>query len=112
MIDVDKKTFQIRQSGLIRGIRPVIVKVLKGDYPYKGRYLLTKTDEALYFYQLGLFYNLKKKNAADFKIPYDTLTGYRFAFEKLFYKRCNTYAWRDLSQSGMGIWSPKCVGSV
>ena len=32
MIDVDKKTLQIRQSGLIRGIRPVIVKILKGNY--------------------------------------------------------------------------------
>lgn len=87
MIDVDKKTLQIRQSGLIRGIRPVIVKILKGNYPYKGRYLLTMTDEGLCFFQLGLFYNIKKKKAADFKIPYDTLIGYRFAFEKLFYKR-------------------------
>ena len=87
MIDVDAKTLQLRQINIIKGIRPVIIKILKGNYPYKGRYLLTIGDDCIYFYQLGLFYNYKKKNGVDFKIPYSNLSGYRFAFEKECYKR-------------------------
>ena len=60
MIDVDQKVLKLRQSYSIKGTRPVVVDVLKGDYPYIGRYLLTITEDYLYFYQLGLFYNYVK----------------------------------------------------
>ena len=94
MIDVDNKVLNLRQINLLKGSRPVIIKILKGDYPYKGKYLLTVCDEAIYFYQLNFFYNYKKKKAVDFKIPYDTLTGYRFAFDKACYKKI-TLIFRD-----------------
>ena len=87
MIDIDEKTLQLRQISIIKGNRPVIIKILKGGYPYKGRYLLTIGEDSLYFYQLGLFYNYKRKNAVNFKIPYSNLCGYRFAFEKTCNKR-------------------------
>ena len=87
MIDIDQKTLQLRQISILKGSRPVIIKILKGDYPYKGRYLLTIGEDSIYFYQLGLFYNYKMRKAVDFKIPYDNLTGYRFAFEKTCNKR-------------------------
>ena len=87
MIDVDDKVFALRQRNCIKGSRPVLINVLKGNYPYKGKYLLTICDDSIYFYQLSFFYNYKKKKAVDFKIPYDNLEGYRFAFDKTCKKR-------------------------
>ena len=87
MIDVDNKVLDLRQRNFIKGNRPVLINILKGDYPYKGKYLLTIFDEAIYFYQLNFFYNYKRKKAVDFKIPYDNLMGYRFAFDKTCQKR-------------------------
>ena len=87
MIDIDEKVSKLRRSYFTKGSNPVIIDVLKGDYPYIGRYLLTAADDGLYFYQLGLFYNHVKYKPKDFKISYDKLLGYRFAFEKACFKR-------------------------
>ena len=87
MIDIDEKVSKLRLSHGIKGIRPVVVDVLKGDYPYIGRYLLTITDDSIYFYQLGLFFNYVKYKPKDFRINFSELSGYRFAFEKTCYKR-------------------------
>ena len=87
MIDIDEKVSSLRLSHNIKGSRPVIIDILKGNYPYIGRYLLTITDDGLYFYQLGLFYNYVKYKPKDFKILYEELSGYRFAFEKACFKR-------------------------
>lgn len=87
MIDIDEKVSKLRLSHGIKGSRPVVVDVLKGDYPYIGRYLLTITDDSIYFYQLGLFFNYVKYKPKDFRINFSELSGYRFAFEKTCYKR-------------------------
>jgi hypothetical protein len=87
MIDVDQKTIHLRQMGVTQGVRPVIIKVMKGDYPYKGNYVLSSGDEYIYFSHLNFRYNYKKRRAVDFKIAYSSLEGYRFAFEKSCYKR-------------------------
>ena len=87
MIDIDEKVLKLRHSHSIKGNKFVIVNILKGDHAYKGRYLLSITDDSIYFYQLGLFYNYKKKSSVDFRILLDSLIGYRFAFEKMYYKR-------------------------
>ena len=87
MIDVDAKTLNLRQIGVTQGVRPVIIKIIKGDYPYKGNYVLSVGDEFIFFNHLNFRYNYKKKKAVDFKIAYNSLDGYRFAFEKTCYKR-------------------------
>ena len=33
MVDVDQKTIELRQIGVIKGSRPVLIKILKGNYP-------------------------------------------------------------------------------
>ena len=86
MIDVDQKTIRLRQLGVIQGVRPVIAKIMKGKYPYKGNYVLSFDDEFIYFCNLNFFYNYKRKGV-DFKIPFRNLEGYRFAFEKTCYKK-------------------------
>ena len=87
MIEVDDLTLKLRKIGVMKGSRPVLVKILKGNYPYKGKYALLFSDDCVYFYQLNFFYKYKGKKAVDFMIPYQNLTGYRFAFEKACYKR-------------------------
>ena len=87
MIDVDVKTLQLRQMGVTQGVRPVIVKIIKGGYPYKGNYVVSIGDEFIFFNHLNFRYNYKKKRAVDFKISYASLEGYRFSFEKTCYKR-------------------------
>ena len=52
MIDLKSKGIKLRQLGFIKGVRPVFVKILKGEYSYKGKYLLTTLDDSIYFYQL------------------------------------------------------------
>ncbi len=87
MIDVDQRSIELRQLGVMKGNRPVLIKVLKGNYPYKGKYALLFGDDCIYFYQLKMGYKYKGKNAVDFMIKYESLSGYRFAFEKTCYKR-------------------------
>jgi hypothetical protein len=87
MIDVDLKTLQLRQLGVTQGVRPVIIKVIRGEYLYKGNYVVSIGDEFIYFNHLNFRYNYKEKRAVDFKISYDSLEGYRFSFEKTCYKR-------------------------
>lgn len=87
MVDVDQKTIELRQIGVIKGSRPILIKVIKGNYPYKGKYALLFNDDCIYFYHLTFFYNYKGNKARDFMIPYHNLIGYRFAFEKTCYKR-------------------------
>ena len=40
MVDVEQKTIELRQTGVIKGSRPVLIKIMKGNYPYKGKYAL------------------------------------------------------------------------
>ena len=92
MIDIDQKTLQLRQISILKGSRPVIIKILKGDYPYKGRYLLTIGEGIFHLRWFNKWNHIykeeyKMRKAVDFKIPYDNLTGYRFAFEKTCNKR-------------------------
>lgn len=87
MIDVDQRTLELRQVGGIKGQRPLLADVLKGPYPYKGKYAVLFTDEFINFYQLKGNYKYKGEKAVDFKIAYTDLIGYRFAFEKAHYKR-------------------------
>ena len=87
MIDVDQRTIELRQLGVFKGSRPVLIKVLKGNYPYKGKYALLVNDDCINFYQLSFRYKYKKNKAVDFMIPYQHLEGYRFSFEKAYYKR-------------------------
>ena len=82
MVDIDSRAITLRQVGILQGSRPVLIKVLKGPYPYKGNHAVTFADDYLYFYQLTKRYTYKGKKARDFKIDYDRLIGYRFAFEK------------------------------
>ena len=87
MIDVDQRTIELRQIGGIKGSRPVLINILKGDYPYKGKYALLINDDCIHFYQLNFRYKYKGKKAVDFMIPYQHLEGYRFSFEKAYHKR-------------------------
>ena len=87
MIDVDQRTIELRQLGVMKGNRPVLIQILKGDYPYKGKYALLYNEDGIYFYQLKFGYKYKGKKAVDFIISYNNLIGYRFAFEKACYKR-------------------------
>ena len=82
MIDVDQRTIQLRQLGVVQGNRPVIIKVMKGDYPYKGNYVLSTGDDYIYFCHLNFRHRYKGKKAVDFKISYKNLEGYRFSFHK------------------------------
>ena len=61
MVDVDQRTIELRQLGVFKGSRPVLVKVLKGKYPYKGKYALLVNDDCINFYQLKANYGFKKK---------------------------------------------------
>ena len=87
MIDIDERTIELRQINGIKGQRPVIIDVCKGPYPYKGKYAVLFSEECLNFYQLKGNYRYKGEKAIDFKIAYTDLVGYRFAFEKAYYKR-------------------------
>ena len=87
MIDIDSRAIALRKLGVIQGNRPVLIKVLKGPYPYKGKYALLVNDDCVHFYQLNFNYKYKGKKAIDFMIPYQHLEGYRFSFEKAYYKR-------------------------
>ena len=87
MIDVDQRTVEIRQINGIKGQRPVLIKILKGPYPYKGKYCLLFGEDHINFYQLKGNYRYKGNKAVDFRIAYKDLVGYRFAFEKAQYKR-------------------------
>ena len=99
MLDVNKKILELRQTGLIKGSRPVIIKILKGNHSYSGKYLLTIGEDSLHFQHLSFTYNFKDRNAKNFKIPFDSLNGYRFAFEKVCYKRITLIFKDDLKQS-------------
>lgn len=87
MIDIDSRAIQLRQLGVLQGVRPVLVKVLKGTYPYKGNHSVTISDDFIYFNQLTKRYTYKGRKARDFKISYESLCGFRYAFEKACYKR-------------------------
>lgn len=87
MIDVDQRAIEIRQINGIKGQRPVLVNILRGPYPYKGKYAVLYSDDYINFYQLKGNYTYKGAKAIDFKIAYTDLVGYRFAFEKALYKR-------------------------
>ena len=54
MIDVDAKTLQLRKMCVTQGVRPVIIKIIKGNYPYKGNYVLSVGDEFIYFSHLNI----------------------------------------------------------
>lgn len=87
MIDLKPKLIRIRNLGILKGNRPLFIKILKGGYAYKGKYVLTTADEAIYFYQLKHNYNFKGKKAINFLIDYNNLVGFRYSFYKKFYKK-------------------------
>jgi hypothetical protein len=87
MIDLKAKLINIRQIGFFKGNRPLFIKVLKGNYQYKGKYLLTLTDESIYFYQLKFNYGFKKNNPINFLIDFNNLVGFRHSFYKKHYKK-------------------------
>lgn len=87
MVDIDSRALTLRQQCVLQGVRPVLVKVLKGPYPYKGNHAVTISDDCMYFSQLTSRYTYKGKKARDFKINYDRLEGFRYSFEKACYKR-------------------------
>lgn len=87
MIDLKERAIALRQYGIIKGIRPIFIKIEKGDYPYKGKYVMTIEDEHLHFYQLGWKYRYKGKKARDFLIRYKVLSGCRWQTYKIDRKR-------------------------
>ena len=82
MIDVDQRTIELRQEGFMKGVRPVIIDIIKGGYPYKGKYVMCYAEDCIYFYQLDGGYRYRPHKAVNFMITYESLIGYRFAFEK------------------------------
>ena len=87
MIDVDARAIELRKLGVLRGTRPVLIKILPGEYPYEGHHVLTFDDEHIYLFKLSKRFTYKKKLARDIKISIDNLDGFRFSFEKPCYKR-------------------------
>jgi len=87
MIDFQEQALKLKQSGVVRGLRPVFIKILKGDYPYKGKYLITIDDDKLRFYQLGFNYRYKGKKATNFYINISLLEGFHFSYYKEYYKK-------------------------
>lgn len=87
MIDLKAKLIYIRQLGILKGNRPLFIKILKGNYEYKGKYILTLTDNEIIFYQLKSNYNFKKRNPINFLIDYNNLTGFRHSFFKKHYRK-------------------------
>ena len=87
MVDLKAISIRLRQLGFMKGSRPVFNKVLKGGYPYKGKYVATITDTSIHFYQLKFNYGFKRKNPNNFLIEYDNLTGFRHSFYKKHYKK-------------------------
>jgi hypothetical protein len=87
MIDFKEQGVRLRQLGFMKGQRPLFIKILKGSYPFKGKYIFTITNESINFYQLKHNYNYKGKKAVDFLILFSNLVGFRFSFYKKFYRK-------------------------
>ena len=86
MSRLKEKTLYLRNQGVMKGGRPVFTKVLKGNYPYKGKYITTTSEEGIYFYQLSLLDKFKKKGK-NFIIEYNNLIGYRYTVHSTYYKK-------------------------
>ena len=87
MIDLKAKLINLRQLGFMKGVRPLFVKILKGGYTYKGKYVLTTTEDSIYFYQLKGNYNFKGKKSVNFLIDFSNLVGFRHSFYKKHYRK-------------------------
>lgn len=70
----------------MKGARPFFTKVLKGKYPYKGKYITTTSEDGIYFYQLTITDKFKK-NGKNFIIEFKNLVGYRYTIYSTFYKK-------------------------
>lgn len=86
-VDFQARAIEVRSLGFMKGHRPLFIKILKGDYPYEGKYVVSFADDELYFYQLRFRYHYKGKKAVNFTISYENLIGYRYAFYKQYYKK-------------------------
>jgi hypothetical protein len=86
-VDLQDRAIEVRSLGFMKGLRPLFIKVLKGPYPYKGKYVASFADEELYFYQLKGRYHYRGKKAVNFTISYQNLIGYRYSFYKMYYKK-------------------------
>lgn len=87
MIDLKAKLISLRQLGILKGNRPLFIKIIKGNYAYKGKYVLTTTEEFINFYQLKFNYSFKRKNPINFLIDYNNLIGFRHSFYKKSYRK-------------------------
>ena len=87
MIDLKARLINLRQIGFMKGNRPLFIKILKGQYPYKGKYILTITDDDITFYQLKFNYGFKRKNPINFLIDFNNLVGFRHSFYKKHHKK-------------------------
>lgn len=87
MINLKEKLIHLRQIGFMKGNRPLFIKIKKGNYEYKGKYILTISDDAINFYQLRYNYNFKGKKSVNFLIYFQNLEGFRFSFYKKFWKK-------------------------
>lgn len=82
----------LRKDGIVKGVRPVIIKILKSNnYAYKGRYLLTLEAECLNFYELKLGNRYKGAKARNFKIEFKALSNYHDEYFKSLYHKANLY---------------------
>ena len=86
-IDFQERAIEVRSLGFMKGHRPLFIQILKGNYPYKGKYVASFAEEGLYFYQLKFRYHYKGKKAVNFTISYENLIGYRYTFYKKYYKK-------------------------
>ena len=87
MVDIDVRAIELRKLGVLRGNRPVLIKILPGEYPYEGHHALSFDDEHIYLFKLSKRFTYKKKIARDFKVAYSNLSGFRFSFETTCSKR-------------------------
>ena len=80
MIDLSQRAIELRQYGIIKGSRPIFLKIEKGNYNYRGKYVMTIEEEHLHFYQLK--FNYGYKGDKDFLVKFSVLDGFRLVAYK------------------------------
>ena len=91
MIDLKDRAQELRNNGIIKGKRPLFVDIVKGNYPYKGRYIVTYDEIGLTFCQLKRNYSYKGSKAIDFIIKYQMLEGYHLHFDTELTRKISLY---------------------